>query len=437
MRQIAIVAISAALVLLAVSVGEADVLEVDCTGGAFTTIQAAVDAAASGDTILIHPCVYEEQVVCVDKELTLRGFGPDETQLLWQDGNRPLDITVPQWGTFRIENMRITRVPDTANAVRWDEHTVYFTDCVVEGQAAGGSNYGEAVVTGSTMDYLTVSGGVRTTRVTDSRIGQLIVAGVQFQAGNSLVSLNSRYGDLWVGCMAGGQCSGDSAGVVHVMGGLDCYATLEAEDCTFDLVDGFRLPYMSFERCTLGDVNVGYVFDDNPCPLWLNECLVTGNVSVGREGSRESEVRPVARGGPATPDGRWMEAGPRLLHNTIIGDVTIPLASFGDAYFDWCWIRGNIVVGESQICGSAVAVVSHNDFVGGLTVTDPETEVHSNISEDPLFCDFEFGDYSLQSCSPCSSAAHDSTNMGAFAIGCDCDIPVRETSWGAIKAGYR
>ena len=54
MRQTAIVTISAALVLLAVSVGEADVLEVDCNGGTYTTIQAAVDAAASGAAILAN-----------------------------------------------------------------------------------------------------------------------------------------------------------------------------------------------------------------------------------------------------------------------------------------------------------------------------------------------------------------------------------------------
>lgn len=44
---------------------QAAVLTVDCAGGPFTTISAAVMAAANGDTIVVHPCAtgYNENVV--------------------------------------------------------------------------------------------------------------------------------------------------------------------------------------------------------------------------------------------------------------------------------------------------------------------------------------------------------------------------------------
>lgn len=44
--------------------------------GDFPTIQAAVDAAAEGDTILVAPGIYVEHVVVSKSHLTLRGAGP-------------------------------------------------------------------------------------------------------------------------------------------------------------------------------------------------------------------------------------------------------------------------------------------------------------------------------------------------------------------------
>ncbi|MEM2962781.1 MAG: right-handed parallel beta-helix repeat-containing protein, partial [Candidatus Bathyarchaeia archaeon] len=43
-------------------------------GQPYTTIQAAVNAANPGDTIIVHPGTYDEQVV-VDKSLTIQGYG--------------------------------------------------------------------------------------------------------------------------------------------------------------------------------------------------------------------------------------------------------------------------------------------------------------------------------------------------------------------------
>jgi hypothetical protein len=57
----------------------------DCNGvsGAFTTIQAAVNAAAPGDTIFVCPGIYSEQVVVPNRRgsLTIRGSGADVTVL--------------------------------------------------------------------------------------------------------------------------------------------------------------------------------------------------------------------------------------------------------------------------------------------------------------------------------------------------------------------
>ncbi|SFT92021.1 Right handed beta helix region [Geodermatophilus amargosae] len=61
-------------------------------GEQFTTIQAAVDRAVSGDTIRIAPGNYRE-AVCVEHEgLTIRGAGTGLTNIVWPDWETPADL---------------------------------------------------------------------------------------------------------------------------------------------------------------------------------------------------------------------------------------------------------------------------------------------------------------------------------------------------------
>ena len=66
---------------------------------------------------------------------------------------------------------------------------------------------------------------------------------------------------------------------------------------------------------------------------------------------------------------------------------------------------------------------------------DPETL----LLEDPLFCGFASGDFSLCADSPCLPGNNDwSVQIGAHGEGCGpCGTPVEHTSWGSIKAMFR
>jgi hypothetical protein len=76
----------------------------------------------------------------------------------------------------------------------------------------------------------------------------------------------------------------------------------------------------------------------------------------------------------------------------------------------------------------------------GGNITD-QTGINGNISEEPFYCDF-FGDlgyiYYVCAASPNIPPQSAVGQIGAFGAGCeDCESPVDDVSWGAIKALYR
>ena len=60
--------------------------------------------------------------------------------------------------------------------------------------------------------------------------------------------------------------------------------------------------------------------------------------------------------------------------------------------------------------------------------------INGNISEDPLFCDPDAGDFHLHCTSPCAPAQQpDCGLIGALGVGCGATATV-PTTWGAIKS---
>jgi predicted outer membrane repeat protein len=80
-----------------------------------------------------------------------------------------------------------------------------------------------------------------------------------------------------------------------------------------------------------------------------------------------------------------------------------------------------------------------NDFGNWVDCIAGQAGVNGNISQDPKFCDIPTGDVTIEDCSPCL-AANNSCNqdIGARATaGCGCGEETEPASWGAIKAIYR
>jgi hypothetical protein len=90
--------------------------------GEFPTIQAAVDAAAEGDLVLIAPGVYNEAVDVVTNNLTLRGLDRDGVVL---DGQLELDNGIRVLGATGVAVENLTAVNYTANGVFFTGTTGY------------------------------------------------------------------------------------------------------------------------------------------------------------------------------------------------------------------------------------------------------------------------------------------------------------------------
>jgi hypothetical protein len=212
------------------------------------------------------------------------------------------------------------------------------------------------------------------------------------------------------GC-AFSQNSGDAAGAVYFQEGgevsiRDCLfadneATLHAG--AIRLFIGVRT---TIARCTFvrnWAPGGGGALSSGKCSHTLvSECTLWGN------------------GGRATIVAGYMEV---VLNNTIIAFSAQGSAvdsPYDNAHLTCCDLYGN----------------AGGDWVGSIA---DQLGVSGNICEDPLFCDPENEDLTLDASSPCAPLSPPNPEcdlIGAWPVGCG-GTPACRTSWGTIKAAYR
>jgi len=414
--------------LLCVS-ASATTYTVDCEGGAdFETIQEAVDAAAGGDTVLVAPCVYREQVVVTGKAITIRGDGADVTELVWDADGSTLRYAAPPTGGNRVEGLTIAKDGSAEGAAAyWPYGLVRFDSCVTRGLV---SAYHSLAVPSSRVDAfdcelesVRIRGGGRS-RLVRCVAGEADFSGffdaMTFGAYVDLETVDSTVGLLSL-AFGGCESSGDTYGAIDLHGGMHSWPTFEGEqswlgdftatrECDFIVLSDCEFTSLTYD----GEDAVGQSH------FIVTGCTIEENVLFDCSES-------------------WDDALPvELKHCTVLGDLTYTGESCS-----WYGrkIKGNIVMGETFIGAGECMRVSHNDFVGGVTIVAPGDSVFANISAPPLFCNEAGGDYTLQECSPCVGAAHDGGDIGAYGVGCDCATSVEgfpeDASWGRIKSFYR
>ena len=196
----------------------------------------------------------------------------------------------------------------------------------------------------------------------------------------------------------GGECWGGGA---HIFDGevsfTGCVFTANAGGVGAGLLVRWGASCVA-TRCILSD-NVGPAAQVEEGQLVLNQCTLVrnhGGIYCGNE--------------------------PLHLHKCII--------AFGTA--------GQAVVGP---CANLICCDLYGN-AGGDWVGDIASQygINGNIGADPLFCDPDNDDFTLDCSSPCLPGNHpDGANcgtIGAHGLGCGA-TPVEVTSWGRIKSEYR
>jgi hypothetical protein len=174
----------------------------DCNAGAaaFNSIQAAVNAAAPGDTIFICPGTYDEQVVVTTSDLTIQGAGASLTVLRPSavSATTDLNVGVP---------MRPILLVDHATGVTVSDLKI--DGSLADGGAPAGAfcdflNFGTYLG----IYYRNSSGNVEATHVTNMRSATVCSRGFQSEsnsAGASNVVLNGNlfdnYGQTGISCV--------------------------------------------------------------------------------------------------------------------------------------------------------------------------------------------------------------------------------------------
>jgi hypothetical protein len=114
---------------------------VDCDGGAdFTQIQAAIDAAVSGDVIAVEPCVYHERLDLNAKSLEIYGTGGSAVTILDADaGGTAINVELGEGLGTRIAGMTVIDGddPDGGSGLEVDNAVVELQDLVFRDNGAG------------------------------------------------------------------------------------------------------------------------------------------------------------------------------------------------------------------------------------------------------------------------------------------------------------
>jgi len=291
---------------------------------------------------------------------------------------------------------------------------------------------------------------------------------------NCVVSNNTASGEEGQGVGGGILCSGSlvargcliSGNVSHSGGGLwsfDCEVQVidsEVQDnladynagisCNTGTVDVLRTTFQrnvaSLENAGMwlhnldGASVVGSIFANNVCDTGS-----TGGLAVARAGDAtiESCLFYANQGSAVSSNGQSHLdiANCTIAKNFGVTGSAILVRQGASIRLSQSIVFGNDGI-ESIFCEDGSIVLeccdvfsnSAGDWIGCIS---DQRDVNGNISLDPLFCDVDEFDFSLQDGSPCAPSTPPNPEcgrVGALPVRCPGDpTPTLETSWGTVK----
>ena len=182
----------------------------------------------------------------------------------------------------------------------------------------------------------------------------------------------------------------------------------------------------------------GGLYTEMASPLDMSCCTFWGN-DAGSDGGGMAG----AFGGPAT-----------LSNCTFYGNSAGLDGSAIFCIYDYRLTLDNTILAfntgaQVLVCANRASAIASccdvygNDGIDWEACLHDQLGIRGNISECPLFCDPESGDFSLQECSPCAPGNHPDGYpcglIGALDVGCSCGEPsaAEENSWSSLKERFR
>ncbi len=387
----------------------------------YPTIQDAVDAAAvSGDTIMIAPGTYLEDVVVLLKGVDIRGSGAANTFVQSLRWSYPDNWTAMN---DALSDIRVLGSISGDGGVYW----LSILSSIIDGSSTFGQGSDGVCIWANDSVFIGPFdaafgwgdpwnwGGVGGCEFYHG----VSVSGAGFSAGNCVFHEGARvdiytgfYGDV-TGCTfaGGGSIFVHTLGSVTIMDNICSGGAIEAEGqgLTIENNVGVRSIWMSADCGThsiAGNTVVGGTID-----VWIwGHCSGTsihGNVVVS------GDAGIVSHGDEAT-----------IENNTIYGSSGTGIRVTYDEVNEVI-VQRNLVVGNhlGMDLGSVSdpSQVACNDVfnnTGGNWLGENFEGVNGNFALDPLFCAVEDGDFTLADNSPCLPGNGACGLVGARDVGC-------------------
>jgi hypothetical protein len=439
----------AALAMSAVPARGATVWHVKADGsGDVPTIQAAIDAAASGDTVLILPGTYAEHCRVDAKTLVFHGQnGAAETVL---DGELSGRLLLVNAGEVTLEGLTFqnglktgVEVDNQGAGLAAFQSFVRIRDCVFQGNAAA---LGGAVFVGSSSAPQAPSASGAVLQVTLWVENTLFLGNIATEAGGGLHSdeVPSTIED----CTFQGNHAGQLGGGIDLL-----HADHFVQNCRFEsnnALDGAGLSWSGlgvlslnqdvFEQNTASTFGGG-VWAMNATGLFLDHVWFLENHAARGGGAYLSHVdvtgtRSLWRGNGATDrgGGAYLDAvtGGAIGFSTWLANTAPSGAAFftngGELHLSSC-IVGEELSTATQCAGGTS--ISAECTVGGLATGNcfsfVARAIISGCDADPEFL------CSVPSPGSCGPVGHATATCPAGT----CPTPARPISWGTLKARYR
>ncbi|MFH1680199.1 MAG: hypothetical protein ABIH26_06075 [Candidatus Eisenbacteria bacterium] len=346
------------------------------------TIQAGIDSAAVGDTVLLGCGIYYEHSIQAKPGLCLLSETgePDCAILDAECAGRAISGTVSGAPT-QIKGITIrngiasgtTGLDASGGGIAWEHSPLILERCFLIGNAA-----------------VDKGGGLYVSSADSVRLNQCVFEGNRAGSGGGLALSNV----------------------------LSCKMEESLLEANWAEAGGGMLVYSAAGTYLL---ITGSLFNNNTASA------VGGIMLIGFSMIPDINAHVVSTtfcGNEASSGG-----GIRVFRSSIFLDNSI-VAFGGEGPVLQCDFGGSAELVCCDVYGN-----SGGDWVGCIA---DQAGLYGNFSKDPLFCNAEAGDFSLCADSPCADAP-DCGPVGAFGVGCGAcgEISVENTSWGSIKSMFR